>query len=391
MTTELNPYRLGRTVVPSAYRIFITPNLESAAFAGRVEIDVDITESTSELKLNAIELALGAAPLTTGGTAHRSIDLNLDEEYEVVTYTFDSALPVGSAVLEIAFNGILNDQLHGFYRSTFTDPSGVKHTIATTQFENTDARRAFPCWDEPAFKATYQVNLTVPSHLAAYSNSPVSSNTDLGNGQRTVSFTPTMKMSTYLVAFIIGPFEETEALDVDGVPLRIVFPLGNAHLTGHALEAGAFALRFFSNYFDIPYPGDKLDMVAIPDFMQGAMENLGCITYRMPDLLIDPAKASLAEMKRVAKVVMHEIAHMWFGDLVTMEWWEGIWLNEAFATFMEVMCQDAFRPQWKVWVSFGAERDMALQIDGLHATRPIEFEVVSPDDTQGMFGRLTYE
>jgi len=294
--------------------------LESASFAGRVEIDVDITESTSELKLNAIELDLGAGDAHHRWHGHRSIDLNLDEEYEVVTYTFDSALPVGSAVLEIAFNGILNDQLHGFYRSTFTDPSGVKHTIATTQFENTDARRAFPCWDEPAFKATYQVNLTVPSHLAAYSNSPVSSNTDLGNGQRTVSFTPTMKMSTYLVAFIIGPFEETEALDVDGVPLRIVFPLGNAHLTGHALEAGAFALRFFSNYFDIPYPGDKLDMVAIPDFMQGAMENLGCITYRMPDLLIDPAKASLAEMKRVAKVVMHEIAHMWFA---TWSPWSG--------------------------------------------------------------------
>jgi puromycin-sensitive aminopeptidase len=391
MTNETNPYRLGRTIVPSAYRIFITPDLENASFAGRVEIDVDITESTKEVKLNAIELDLGAATLTAGGTAHRSIDLRLDEQYEVATYSFDSALPAGPAVLEIGFNGILNDQLHGFYRSTFTDPSGVKHTIATTQFENTDARRAFPCWDEPAFKSTYQVNLTVPSHLAAYSNSPVSSNTDLGNGQRTVSFTPTMKMSTYLVAFIVGPFEETEALDVDGVPLRIVFPIGNAHLTGHALEAGAFALRYFSNYFDIPYPGDKLDMVAIPDFMQGAMENLGCITYRMPDLLIDPAKASLAEMKRVAKVVMHEIAHMWFGDLVTMEWWEGIWLNEAFATFMEVMCQDAFRPQWQVWVTFGAERDLALQIDGLHATRPIEFEVISPDDTQGMFGRLTYE
>jgi puromycin-sensitive aminopeptidase len=391
MTTENNPYRLGRTVVPSAYRIFITPDLGSASFAGRVEIDVDVTEPTKEVKLNAIELDLGAATLTIGGTAHRSIDLILDEKYEVATYTFDPALPVGSAVLEIAFNGILNDQLHGFYRSTFTDPSGVKHTIATTQFENTDARRAFPCWDEPAFKATYQVNLTVPSDLAAYSNSPVSSDTDLGNGQRTVSFAPTMKMSTYLVAFIVGPFEETAALDVDGVPLRIVFPIGNAHLTTHALEAGAFALRYFSNYFDIPYPGDKLDMVAIPDFMQGAMENLGCITYRMPDLLIDPAKASLAEMKRVAKVVMHEIAHMWFGDLVTMEWWEGIWLNEAFATFMEVMCQDAFRPQWQVWVTFGSERDLALEIDGLHATRPVEYEVVSPDDTQGMFDRLTYE
>jgi puromycin-sensitive aminopeptidase len=391
MTTESNPYRLERTVVPSAYRIFITPNLESATFAGRVEIDVDITESTKVVKLNAIELDLGAATLTVGGTAHRSTELHLDETYEVATFTFDPALPIGSAVLEIAFNGVLNDQLHGFYRSTFTDPAGVKHTIATTQFENCDARRAFPCWDEPAFKATYQVNLTVPSHLAAYSNYPVSSDTDLGNGQRTVSFTTTMKMSTYLVAFIIGPFEETEAMDVDGVPLRIVYPIGNAHLTAHALEAGAFALRYFSEYFDIPYPGEKLDMVAIPDFMQGAMENLGCITYRMPDLLIDPARASLAEMKRVAKVVMHEIAHMWFGDLVTMEWWEGIWLNEAFATFMEVMCQNAFRPQWEVWVTFCSERDLALDIDGLHATRPIEFEVVSPDDTQGMFDRLTYE
>jgi puromycin-sensitive aminopeptidase len=391
MTTESNPYRLARTVVPSAYRIFITPDLESATFAGRVEIDVEITELTSEVRLNAIELDLSAATLTTSGTAHRSIDLRLDEEYEVATYTFDAPLPAGSAVLEIAFNGILNDQLHGFYRSTYTDPTGVKHTIATTQFENTDARRAFPCWDEPAFKATYQVNLTVPSHLAAYSNAPISSNTDLGNGQRTVNFSPTMKMSTYLVAFIIGPFEETEAIDVDGVPLRVVFPIGNAHLTAHALEAGAFALRFFSDYFDIPYPGEKLDMVAIPDFMQGAMENLGCITYRMSDLLIDRAAASLAEMDRVAHVVLHEIAHMWFGDLVTMEWWEGIWLNEAFATFMQVLCQDAFRPQWKVWVSFCASRDLALDIDGLHATRPVEYEVVSPSDTEGMFGRLTYE
>ncbi len=391
MTTESNPYRLDRTLVPSAYRIFITPDLENATFAGRVEIDVDIAEPTTEVKLNAVELDLGAATLTAVGTAHRSIDLRLDEEYEVATYTFDSELPVGSAVLEIAFDGILNDQLHGFYRSTYTDPSGAKHTIATTQFENTDARRAFPCWDEPAFKATYQVTLTVPSHLAAYSNSPVSSNTDLGNGQRTVSFAPTMKMSTYLVAFIVGPFDETATLDVDGVPLRIVYPIGNDHLTALALEVGAFGLRFFAEYFDIPYPGEKMDMVAIPDFMQGAMENLGCVTFQMSDLLIDPATASLAEMGRVAHVVLHELAHMWFGDLVTMEWWEGIWLNEAFATFMQVLSQDAFRPQWKMWVSFSAERDLALDIDGLHTTRSVEYKVISPADTQGMFGRLTYE
>ncbi len=391
MTTENNPYRLDRRVVPSAYRLFLTPNIDAATFDGRVEIDVDIVESLRELTLNAIELELGAATVTVGGTAHRSVDTVLDEVYETATFRFDTALPTGSAVVEIAFNGILNDQLHGFYRSTFTDPSGATQTIATTQFENTDARRCFPCWDEPAFKATYQVNLTIPSHLAAYSNAAVVADTDLGNGQRSVSFATTMKMSTYLVAFVVGPFEETAALDVDGVPLRVVYPVGNGHLTDFAMECGEFALRFFSDYFDIPYPGDKLDMVAIPDFAQGAMENLGCITYRMPDLLIDPATASIGEMKRVATVVMHEVAHMWFGDLVTMEWWQGIWLNEAFASFMEVLCQDAFRPQWEVWVEFSAARDLALEIDGLHATRPIEYTVISPEDTRGMFDRLTYE
>jgi puromycin-sensitive aminopeptidase len=391
MSTNSNPYRLTRDVTPSDYRIFITPDLDAATFAGRVEIDVIINVATSRLTLHALDLSLGAATVTAAGTGYRSVDIEDDETYETATFVFDAQLPPGPAVVEIAFTGVLNDLLVGFYRSTFVDASGTTHTIATTQFEHSDARRAFPCWDEPSFKATYQVNLTVPSHLAAYSNSPVASDTDLGNGQRNVTFAPTMKMSTYLVAFIIGPFEETAALDVDGVPLRIVYPIGKGHLTDLALEAGAFALRFFSEYFDIAYPGDKMDMVAIPDFAFGAMENLGCITYRETALLVDSETASLAEKKRVAEVVAHEIAHMWFGDLVTMEWWEGIWLNEAFATFMEVLCTNAFRPQWKMWVGFGVDRDAALQIDGLHSTRPIEYEVISPDDTRGMFDVLTYQ
>ena len=391
MSPVSNPYRLDRNVVPSAYRIFLTPDLDAATFAGRVEIDVIINEAASAFTLHAIELTLGAASVSSDGTTCRSPEPTFDETYETATFAFDDALPSGAATIEIAFTGILNDQLHGFYRSTFNDASGTTHTIATTQFEHSDARRAFPCWDEPSFKATYQVNLTVPSHLAAYSNSPEISNTDLGNGQRTVSYAPTMKMSTYLVAFIVGPFEETAPLDVNGTPLRIVYPIGKGHLTELALESGAFALRFFAEYFDIHYPGDKLDMVAIPDFAFGAMENLGCITYRETALLVDPASASLAEMQRVATVVAHEIAHMWFGDLVTMEWWEGIWLNEAFATFMEVLCTNALRPQWKMWVGFGVDRDAALQIDGLHSTRPIEYEVISPDDTRGMFDILTYE
>ena len=391
MASNTNPYRLSRDVLPQAYRIFLTPDLDAASFTGRVEIDVEVAVATSTLVLHALDLEVGAATLTSSGTSLRSVEPTYDATYQTATFVFDESLPLGPATVEIAFTGVLNDLLVGFYRSTFTDVEGTTHTIATTQFEHSDARRAFPCWDEPSFKATYEVSLTVPSHLAAYSNSPEVSSTDLGNGWRTVSFAPTMKMSTYLVAFIVGPFEETPALDVDGVPLRIVYPPGKSHLTQLALDAGAFALRFFGEYFAIPYPGDKLDMVAVPDFAFGAMENLGCVTYRESALLVDPASASTIELMRVAEVICHEIAHMWFGDLVTMEWWEGIWLNEAFATFMANLCTDALKPEFKMWIAFGIERDTALQIDGLHSTRPIEYEVVSPDDTRGMFDVLTYE
>ncbi|MCU1362311.1 MAG: putative aminopeptidase [Acidimicrobiaceae bacterium] len=391
MTESSNPYRLARTVVPSAYRIFLTPDLEKATFAGRVEVDIEITETMSEMTLHALDLELGAATVSSDGTSYRSLEHRWDETYQTVTFVFDRDLPPGPAVFEIAFDGVLNDKLVGFYRSTFVDDQGTTHVIATTQFEETDARRAFPCWDEPIFKATYQVNLTIPSHLAAYSNSPLDVNTDLGNGQRSLSFKPTMKMSTYLVAFVIGPFEETPAVDVDGVPLRVVTPIGKLHLTDLALEAGVFGLRWFSEYFGIPYPGEKLDMIAIPDFAAGAMENLGCITYRETALLVDPATSSQAEIQRVAEVVHHEIAHMWFGDLVTMEWWQGIWLNEAFATFMQLLCTNAFRPTWRVWVTQNTFRNLALQVDGLDSTRPIEYEVISPADTHAMFDLLTYE
>ncbi len=391
MNTSKNPYRLARTVLPRAYRIFLTPDIDAATFAGRVEIDVDVVEPVRSITLHAKDLDLGAMTVSVGGATHRSGPVSHDATYQTATFGFDDAVPAGEATLEIAFTGILNDQLTGFYRSTFTDAEGTAHTIATTQFEHSDARQAFPCFDEPSFKATFQVNLTVPSHLATYSNTAEVARIDLGNGQKTVSYAPTMKMSTYLVAFVIGPFEETAAVDVLGTPLRVVYPVGKGHLVDLAMEAGVFALTFFSRYFDIPYPGDKLDMIAIPDFAFGAMENLGCITYRETALLVNAETASLAEKQRVAEVVAHEMAHMWFGDLVTMEWWEGIWLNEAFATFMEVLCTDAFRPQWKMWVDFGIQRDMALQIDGLHSTRPIEYEVISPDDIRGMFDVLTYE
>jgi puromycin-sensitive aminopeptidase len=385
-----NPYRLSPVVTPSAYRLTLAPNLDAATFEGSVEIDVEIHEAVTEFSLNAIELEVSAATVTAGGATLHSSAPVAHETYETLTFSFAEPLPVGPATIALTFTGILNDQLHGFYRSTYTDADGVTHTIATTQFEATDARRAFPCFDEPSFKATYETTLIVPSHLGAYSNTRELQSIDLGNGTKEVHFAPTMKMSTYLVAFVVGPFEASAPVDVAGTPLRIVYPHGKGHLISWAMEVASFALTFFTEYFDIAYPGDKLDLVAIPDFAAGAMENLGCVTFRETELLIDPETATHDELERVALVVNHELAHMWFGDLVTMGWWEGIWLNEAFATFMESLCTDHFRPEWKKWVTFNPSRDMAFTVDGQHSTRPIEYEVISPNDCRGMFDILTY-
>src|SRR5579883_3665148 len=198
-------------------------------------------------------------------------------------------------------------------------------------------------------------------------------------------------MSTYLVAFIVGELESTPPVFVDGVPLRIVFPPGKRGLTKWAQEVGAFSLKFFADYYQRPYPGDKLDLIAIPDFASGAMENLGAITFRETALLVDEKQASRAELERVADVVCHENAHMWFGDLVTMQWWNGLWLKEAFATFMEMLAVDDFRPDWELWTSFAISRAGAMLIDGLRSTRSIEYPVISPDDAQGMYDVLTYE
>jgi puromycin-sensitive aminopeptidase len=383
-------YRLPQTVVPSHYDIEIEPDLDAASFSGTVGIDVDIAKPVSQLVLNAIELDIHEASVTVNGVVHTA-EVALDEATERATLTLDSEIPAGPAHVAISFTGTLNDDLRGFYRSVYKTEDGEEKVIATSQFEATDARRAFPCWDQPDFKATYRVTLIVEDGLMAVSNGAEVSRETLDSGKVKVSFAQTMKMSTYLVAFIVGELEATDPVDVDGTPLRIIAPPGNMHLTSFALEVGAYSLRFFSSYYDIAYPGDKLDMVAIPDFSFGAMENLGCITYRETALLLDTEKATQAETQRVADVIGHEIAHMWFGDLVTMKWWNGIWLNEAFATFAEMKCVDAYKPEWKRWLAFSQFRSMSQETDALGATRPVELAVESPEEANAMFDVLTYQ
>ena len=384
-----DPYRLPRAVTPRHYALALTPDLEAHRFEGTATIEVTVHERVADIVINAVELTIHSSTVCDAQGKQQHGRVTLDQGHERITITFPDALATGDATLTVAYAGTLNDELRGFYRSTFTDGEGRERVIATTQFESTDARRAFPCWDEPEHKATFQVSLLVPDGLLGLSNTPVVDERPAAGGTW-VTFARTMKMSTYLVAFIVGPLVATEPADVDGVPLRVAFVPGREALAGFALEVGAHALRFLADYFAIPYPAEKLDLIAIPDFAAGAMENVGCITFRETALLVDRERSSRTELERVANVVSHEIAHMWFGDLVTMTWWNGIWLNEAFATLMALLTVDAYRPSWDSWIGFNVERGAAMVTDELASTRPIEYEVISPDDAKGMFDGLTY-
>lgn len=384
--------RLPRTVVPGRYEIRIEPNLAAATFVGHETIEVTVQEPTAEIVLNAAELGIRRAVFLDGVGRRVSATVTLDATTEQAFLLCPEPLDPGPWRLSLDFDGVLNDRLRGFYRSTCTREDGTKAVLAVTQFEATDARRAFPCWDEPSFKAVFQLTLVVEEGLAAISNTaPVSVRRVPVSGKRSVTFAPTIPMSTYLVAFAIGPLESTDAVDVGGTPIRVWAVPGKRPLTAFALDVAAFSLRFFREYYGVAYPGDKLNLIAIPDFAFGAMENLGAITFRETALLVDEKDATHSESARVAHVVAHEIAHMWFGDLVTMAWWNGLWLNEAFATFMVVLAVDAWRPAWGRWSHFGVARAAAFVTDGLRSSRPIEFEVVAPQDAEAMFDVLTYE
>ena len=374
--------------MPRRYDLTIVPDLDAARFTGEVTIALDVTQRVAEVVLHAHDLEVELETLAQSG---RNLDATLtaDPDAERVRIAAPD-LALGSATLTLRFRGVLSDNLVGFYRSTYTDDDGTTHTLATTQFEAPHARRAFPCFDEPEFKAVFAITLVVADTLVAISNGPEVERAPDGAGRVRVRFGDTIPMSTYLVAFIVGRLELSEPVDVDGIPLRVVNAPGRGHLGAFAKEVGAFALRYFADYYGIPYPAAKLDLVALPDFAFGAMENLGCVTFRESALLVDPDAVTQAEAGQVALTIVHEIAHMWFGDLVTMKWWNGIWLNEAFATFMEHAGVDALRPEWQTWDDFAVQRAMALDIDALSNTRAVEYEVRTPEDADGMFDILTY-
>src|SRR5262245_55092630 len=273
-------YRLPRTVVPSRYDLRLEPDLEAGTFTGSEVVTVSVEEPVDEIVLNADDLELSGGRLDGPGGALEVTDIRLDAENERAHLLLSVTAEPGEWRLSLDFRGTLSGRLEGFYRSTFKDDDGQTRVIATTQFESTDARKAFPCWDEPDLKAVLGVTLVGPEGMLAISNGPEIEREDLGDGRVRRTFADTMTMSTYLVAFVVGPLEATEPVDVDGVPLRIVHRPGKRDLASFPLDVGGFSLRFFADYYGIPYPDKKMDMVGLPDFEQGAMESVGGVTYR---------------------------------------------------------------------------------------------------------------
>ena len=372
-------FRLPLDVKPARYSAHLAPDLKAGTFAGRMELEVRLEKPRRELFLHAVGLTLERVRARPS----RRATVTSDAESETVTLQFAEELPAGTHLLDIAWTGNFSPGLRGLYRAG---------PLAVTQFEAADARRLFPCFDEPAFKARWSIQLVgLPEGAVALGNSRITRDQKEPDGGRTVQFAETPLLSSYLIALCIGelagsPLEKIRGYDVQtwAVPQKQA-------LTAFGQEVACATLPLLEDYFGQPYAYGKVDQVGVPDFEAGAMENAGCITYREVALLLDPKTAPLNIQKRVAEVITHELSHQWFGNLVTMVWWDDLWLNEAFATWMAYKIVDQWRPQWRVWTDFEVGKGAALHLDAMKSSHPIRAEIKNAEEAGESFDAITYE
>ncbi len=385
-------YRLPNTVQPERYAIELRPDLERFTFTGEETIAVRVLRPVKTIVLNAHRLDVTRASLWTRGGPERPADtIELLKDAQRLRLTWKRTIPKGPASLRMTFSGVLNDELEGFYRSRYTMADGTTGTMAVTHFESTGARRAFPCWDEPTAKATFRLSVVVPQHFACISNTPAAATSDLGGGARLVRFEETPRMSTYLLVCVIGPLAAMEGAARSGTKVAVWAQPDRLAEGRSALEECVRILDYQNGYYGIPYPLAKLDHVGLPDFAAGAMENWGAITYRERHLLMDPSSSSAETRRLNTYVIAHETAHMWFGDLVTMAWWDDIWLNESFATWMSFRTLAALHPDWHAWPMFMSLATFhGLALDALRSSHPIEVPVQDPADIQSIFDDISY-
>jgi aminopeptidase N len=377
--------RLPAGVTPASYTLWFAPDLEKETFRGRESIAVNVAAPTKTITVNAAEITFGEV-VVEDSAGKQSARVALNEKDETASFTVARAIPRGTATLHVTYTGILNDKLRGFYLSK---ANGRKYAVS--QMEATDARRAFPSFDEPALKATFTISLMIDAADNAISNGrQVSDSAGPEPGKHTVVFAPTPKMSSYLVALLVGDFVCRSGA-AGNTPIRVCATPDKAGLTAFALTAAEQEVSFFNEYFGIPYPYEKLDIIGVPDFAAGAMENAGAITFRERMLLADEATASIGIRRSVASVISHELAHQWFGDLVTMKWWDDIWLNEGFATWAANKPLAAWKPEWRMDLNAVGETQTALALDALPSTRAIHTQVSTPAEINEVFDPIAYE
>jgi aminopeptidase N len=376
--------RLPENVVPDSYTLKFEPDLGSATFTGDETIQIHLQKPATSVVLNAAETEfkeawLGSADFKQAAT------VKIDDKNETATLTVPSVVPAGSAEIHIRFTGILNDKLRGFYLSETS-----RRRYGVTQFEATDARRAFPCFDEPAYKAVFRISLVVDKNDTAISNGKIISDTPgPANGKHTLQFSDSPKMSTYLVAMMVGDFTCIEG-GADGIPIRVCAVPEKKRLLSYALLSAENILKFYDTYYQTKYPFQKLDIIAFPDFSAGAMENTAAITYRETLLTIDDKNASVDAHQSVVSVLAHEMAHMWFGDLVTMKWWDDIWLNEGFATWMSFKPMEAWKPEWHEERDEIQQTGAALSTDSIASVRAIRTKAETPAEIATLFDGIAY-
>ncbi|MFQ5418167.1 MAG: M1 family metallopeptidase [Myxococcota bacterium] len=379
-------HRLDPDVRPGRVRLHVEVDpCRGRTYRGEVEIDLELPRSLRVIRLHAVDLRVGRARLAVAGRELRG-EVAPEAKIEMIRVRFDETAPAGPATLKLRFSGKLRKDLCGLYQASVGG-----RDYAFTQLEAADARKFFPCFDEPSMKARFQLSVTTGSANAAISNAPIERREARSDGRITLHFAETPPLSTYLVALAVGELEASRPTRLGDTEIRLWHTPGSAHLTAFGLEATRECLARLEDYFALPYPYEKLDMVAVPDFEFGAMENAGAVFFRETLLLIDPERATLGEKKRAAEVICHELAHMWFGDLVTMAWWDDLWLNEAFATWMAFRVVDEWKPEWKMWHDFQHGRAAALERDALRHTHPIYCTVNTPEDANENFDLITYE
>jgi len=378
--------RLYKDFQPTSYDLKITPDFKRLNFEGSVVINGKPTRATKVIRLHGNGLKITAASANSAPASNIIINHKTHE----ISLHFSQTLPAKTLKLSLEFKGNVKDNLHGLYKSQFKY-RGKPQVILATQCEANHAREIFPCIDEPEAKAIFKLQITAPKSLTVLANTPVSSQMVVGANKQ-VSFKPSPKMSPYLLAFLIGKLAYRETKSKRGVKVRVYATPGNLKNVGFALKTGADILDFYESYFKIPYPLPKLDMVALPDFAAGAMENWGLVTYREQLLLVDAKNSSLSTKQYVALVVAHELAHQWFGNLVTMKWWTDLWLNEGFASWIEYLAIDKLFPDWDMWTQFvSSEYMQALEADALANTHPVEVPINDPEEIQQVFDSISYQ